>query len=90
MASFSKLSHSPKRSLWRCSKTLLNIKFTESETARHPIIKIVSGNSAKGYEYELSEPGDYAKLEDRVMNSLEKGILNITKEWATGPLVAHQ
>ncbi|MCP4482584.1 MAG: hypothetical protein GY817_07435, partial [bacterium] len=53
-------------------------------------IKIVSGNSAKGYEYELSEPGDYDKLEDRVMNSLEKGILNITKEWATGSLVAHQ
>ena len=44
VTSFSKLSQRLKRSLWRCSKTVLNTKFTDKDIIRHPPKKITRGN----------------------------------------------
>ncbi|MFW9928258.1 MAG: toprim domain-containing protein [Candidatus Thorarchaeota archaeon] len=53
------------------------------------LIKIISGSSARGYEYELLENNEYAKLQDSIFKSLDKSILNITKEWVSGSVVGH-
>ncbi|MCP3659690.1 MAG: DNA primase, partial [Bacteroidetes bacterium] len=54
------------------------------------LIKIISGSSARGYEYEMLETNEYAKLEESISISLEKSVLNIKNQWSSGPLVVHQ
>ena len=60
------------------------------ELNSYGLIKIISGSSARGYEYEMLENNEYAKLQESISISLEKSVLNIKNQWPSGPLVVHQ
>ena len=41
------------------------------------LIKIISGSRSKGYEYELLEMDEYAKLQENISNALDEVLSNI-------------
>ncbi len=41
------------------------------------LIKIISGSRSKGYEYELLEMDEYAKLQENISNALDQVLLSI-------------
>ena len=44
---------------------------------RYGYVKVIGGNKAKGYEYELDDQQEYNRLKDSIENALDEALQRI-------------
>ncbi len=66
------------REVYRFAPTTLNRHLLELN--RYGYLKIIGGNRARGYEYELLNSEEYQALKDNIQTALDEALENIKKE----------
>ena len=66
------------REAYRFAPTTLNRHLLELN--RYGYLKIIGGNRARGYEYELLNSEEYQALKDNIQTALDEALENIKKE----------
>lgn len=66
------------REAYRFAPTTLNRHLLE--LSRYGYLKIIGGNRARGYEYELLNSEEYQALKDNIQTALDEALENIKKE----------